>query len=482
MPHKNRPNAGSGAGPRLVRSARRLAELLLLLCCSTGLQAAPDATAALVSSCAPLHEWQDATGGRMTVSMENAGGQVLVRFAVEQDGSTVQGQIPVSADTLSAVVLDDEDLPQYVTVCADRWFLQNLPQERGGLVLSGERVAGGLLMQQQDYAGDDEDALTISLVDGKPQLATGTQAAPDDPADDNLPPLLPSDLRTLTPEQQAQMGLTTPGCSIWNGVLDNAGHTLAVTVVCEADHGERRVWLLQPGTEKAAVAATPGLGPLSPNSEAVLPSADVELVWDLDTLYATTWAEKPESRGDPEAEREEVHYSATLRNGSTRIAAVPERVRELAQWRERLFHPEDPYALADDDGAVGETVLTLGGPSRRYAAWLRNAPDDAETYTLLLRDTTGPDPAREIARGGTELPHLQFDALHLVFPSDAGIQLYDLATGQAQAIAGTRAGDWPLAWNADTDTLAWIARQPCGGQGADGAHLCLAHINAVQRP
>lgn len=308
-------------------------------------------------------------------------------------------------------------------------------------------------------------------------------------------PLLPSDLVAVSGTALRQIGLVQTGCRAMQGLFNGDGDVLAVEVDCEAAGQGRRVWLIARG--ERAVPATPELGAGDPHGEHVA-TTGTELFWDGDTLYVFTSKQVRKPRAGEEPYWKPAYFTATLRNGATPIGAVPERVKMFFDMRAGSFRGDDPQALIDDADRLPDGAWLLGlrsTPGRvdkdgtahfrqrgTRVVWLRDRGQNQ--LALMVKNFEQRGAVSEIARGGQELMSLRFDHWHLVYPGPQGLLLTDLNTQRTQRIAGTVAGDVPLAWSGpQPGQLAWISRQPCGGaKGAAGAYLCIAHLGGVKMP
>ena len=311
------------------------------------------------------------------------------------------------------------------------------------------------------------------------------------------PPLLPSALLAVSDAARQTTGLARKGCEAMQGVFGEEGKVLAVEVNCEQAQQGRRVWLIERGDR--AVAATPELGAGDPHGERIR-TTGTDLYWDGDTLYTfTSMAQKGKGAGD-DSDWRAAHFTATLRNGSTRIASVPKRIELFFGERIGAFFGDDEGRLMNGiDDAIGDGALSLGRrhtPTGKQDAdgtqhfsvqdtrlvWIGNP--GAETYTLYMKNFEQKGAVTEIARGGPELLRLVFDNWHVIYPAMDGLQVFDLQRETTQRIAGTTVDDLPLAWEPASGTLAWSSPQPCGGAkaSAGGRFVCIAHLDGVRMP
>jgi len=256
----------------------------------------------------------------------------------------------------------------------------------------------------------------------------------------------PLQLSMLTAVDVAGMGHPT---DFRNGVFSADGRTLAVQVIDGADEAARRVWLYQ-RDGRLLVPATPVLGRPNANSEAVV-SSDVELVWDIDTLYV-----RSEDEGEDGAGARSFH-AATVRDGTSRLLALPPGVDGLFD-QQRWYQPSaQDLARLQDDGMLGDGVFALGG----YLVWLSDQARGRLLLRMAPRAGVRP-PVRELAHGSWELARLVVGRKRLVWPGRDGLMSYEPGRNDARRIAGTMAGDLPVAYDANTRMLAWSSTRPCG--------------------
>lgn len=314
------------------------------------------------------------------------------------------------------------------------------------------------------------------------------------------PPLLPSALVNVTSAAREKLGLTRKGCDAMQGAFDDSGKVLAVEVNCEQAGQGRRVWLVEAG--ERTMAATPELGSSDPHGERIR-TTGTDFYWDGDTLYVFTVQEtqlKQPSASGEDADWLAARFTATMRNGSTRIEKVPERVEMFFGERIGAFFGSDEGRFMNGiDGAITDGALNLGRrdvpTGKRDPAgtqhfslfntrlvWIGNPEGDIYTLNTQSMDPRGP--RVELARGGSELLRLAFDNWHVIYSTPLGLQVHDLAQGTTQRIAGTTAGDLPLAWAPQTGTLAWASPRPCGGakEAKGGQFICIAHVDGVRMP
>ncbi len=260
-----------------------------------------------------------------------------------------------------------------------------------------------------------------------------------------------------------------------DGAFSADGRTLAIYVTYGDNDAARQVWLYDASVDKL-VAGTPPLGNPNGNSEAVA-STDVDLVWDVDTLYVRSEDEGEEGAGASSV------YAATVRNGPSRLATIPERVEWLFE-RSRWYRPsEQDLAGVHDDDMLGDGVFALG----KYLVWL----SDRSRGNIVLRMAQRGGvrmPVQDIVHGSWELVRVKFDHAHLIYPTRDGLILFDLDSRTSRRIAGTIGGDLPVAYGAQPRMLAWASTKPCGsgGTGSEAgldagtphSYLCVASLPA----
>ncbi|HMN20706.1 MAG TPA: DUF1311 domain-containing protein [Ottowia sp.] len=292
------------------------------------------------------------------------------------------------------------------------------------------------------------------------------------------PPLLPSGLMALPDAARRQIALDRRGCAATQGRLSGDGRVLALEVGCEAPRPGRRIWLLQPrGAQEFDVqAGTPELGASDPHGEQVV-GTGTELLWDRDQLYIFSSMEAPGSAASGAVHWAPVTFVASMANGPARLATVPERLTVLLELQRQVGRGIGDAAPADEDpDLVGGSPVALA----RQLFWLSDA---ARGTISLATQAQGQRTSRILAMGSWELARLAWDARRLIYPGGAeGLLLLDTDTGITRRIAGTGAGDVPLAWQPDARRLAWLSPRPCGGLPASaGSHVCVATLTELGR-
>lgn len=260
-----------------------------------------------------------------------------------------------------------------------------------------------------------------------------------------------------------------------DGAFSGDGRILALYVVYPDNEPARQVWLVDTHA-KRLVAGTPPLGNPNPNSEAMV-SSDVKLVWGAGTLYVRSEDEGEEGAGATSV------YAASLRNGSSRLTVIPEKVASLFE-RSYWYLPSDAdFDDMHDDDMLSDGVFALG----EYMVWLSNqAPD--HVVLKMSRRGDGRMPVQDLARGSWELLRVKFDRTHLIYPGRDGLMVFDFDTRRTHRIAGTIRGDLPVAYSAQDRMLAWASTRPCGSTevgaetgsdpGVPHSYLCVATLPA----
>lgn len=292
------------------------------------------------------------------------------------------------------------------------------------------------------------------------------------------PPLLPSGLMALPDAARRQLGLDRRGCDATQGRFSGDGRVLALEVDCEQGQPARRIWLLQPrGAQQFDLQfGTPDLGGSDPNGDHSV-GTGTELLWDGGQLYVFTSMEAPGSAAAGAVHWAPVTFVASTANGPARLATVPERLNVLLELQRKAGRGiGDPTPAEADPDLVGGSPVALV----RQLFWLSDA---ARGTIFLMSQVQGRPTAQVLAQGSWELARLAWDARRLIYPGGAeGLLLLDTTTGSVRRIAGTGAGDVPLAWQPDARRLAWLSPRPCGGLPASaGSHLCVATLTELER-
>lgn len=130
------------------------------------------------SRCQSLATWQQQGKGEFKVLMQRTEAGFQVQMQLVQGGQRVQDAVLMPADAEESITIGDEDIPEFTTICADRWFVLNLPSERGGSLIVGERLNSGLAMVETGYASGDEDTAKITWGQGMPMVSSGQPGDP----------------------------------------------------------------------------------------------------------------------------------------------------------------------------------------------------------------------------------------------------------------------------------------------------------------
>lgn len=317
--------------------------------------------------------------------------------------------------------------------------------------------------------------LGVSLLlmgSGHAVFAQPMLAATSTPAAGAVPVLQATGLHAISHVVLELTGFGCAGCSARQAAWSPDARVLALEMNCvEAGQG-RRFWLLDLA-QGEAVAASPPLGP--PDLQRETASATgADLYWSGQTLLVfTSGHDDTREPGSPGASRP-ISFVASL--GPVHKAGIVGVSAALKQRRREMAAARDAAQALGDEGLLAATVLPLG----QHLVWLS---DRGGGEIVLRSKRMDPDGGvRDLQRGGWELQYLLHDDTHLVHASEAGLMMVDLDSGAARHIEGTARGDLPLAWNADTRSLAWSSPRPCGppgGSTALGLQLCTAVLDAV---
>lgn len=266
------------------------------------------------------------------------------------------------------------------------------------------------------------------------------------------PPLHVTRLASLPDDSLRSMGFTTAGCEARQGALDASAGALAVEMDCrEAGHG-RRIWML-PLAGGPTVAASPALAParLSPQSAGAIPTF---MLWLGPLLHISTSLLDEEGRYGAKGSWQPFNSTASLKPLPPGTTPTRPTAALDALNRQQQAAREAARQLKDEGYLPGSERLVAG-----QLVWL----SDQARGRLILRSRLGGSAAtRDLYEGSWELRHLLSDDSHLIYPSDEGVMLLDMASGSARRVEDTTAGDWPLAWQPATRTLVWSSPRMCG--------------------
>lgn len=126
------------------------------------------------AACLPARDWQARGAGRFAVTDSADDQRYEVRFTLTQGGQTLSETVRLPADMAAAIVNAMGEDPAQTQVCADRWFIQDLAQERGGSLVIGELADGHLRLSVRGYDSGDEETMRIAWGQGEPVLVSGT--------------------------------------------------------------------------------------------------------------------------------------------------------------------------------------------------------------------------------------------------------------------------------------------------------------------
>ncbi len=153
--------------------------------------AAPSAASAPASAqaaCLTLPEWTKLGKGGLQITDSASAEGYRVAFALTLAGRRISDEVLLPADVASAITIGAGETDAYTSVCADQWFILNLPAERGGQLVIAQPLGAGLAMQIRGYDSDDEHTATITWGEGAPRVDVG----------DGKPWLLPKEAPTGT--------------------------------------------------------------------------------------------------------------------------------------------------------------------------------------------------------------------------------------------------------------------------------------------
>lgn len=155
------------------------------------------------AACLPARDWQAQGKGSLAVTDSADDQRYEVRFALTQGGQTLAAAVRLPPDMAAGIVNAMGEDPAQTQVCADRWFIQDLAQERGGSLVIGELADGALRLSVRGYDSGDEEALRIAWAQGEPVLVSPTgktvalKSLPPVPVLADAKPSAPQDTKTL---------------------------------------------------------------------------------------------------------------------------------------------------------------------------------------------------------------------------------------------------------------------------------------------
>lgn len=107
--------------------------------------------------CVKLGDWLAASKGRVEPTNSIEDDAWVARVSVTVAGKTYSDSAHLPADALQAVVIEDEDIPDWTMVCGGHVFIIALPSERDGTVLVGNLSGGKLALTATAYPSGEED-------------------------------------------------------------------------------------------------------------------------------------------------------------------------------------------------------------------------------------------------------------------------------------------------------------------------------------
>lgn len=229
------------------------------------------------------------------------------------------------------------------------------------------------------------------------------------------------------------------------------GSMLAVLLPSLELDGPDQVWLYRVADGRL-VAATPASDLQQPHPDGAPMTIGVT-AWQGDTLYMRV----AEWGGEGETAPQSV-YAATA-EGSRRLDEVSADIIALLDAHGRSADAGQDELMESD----GESPEVIRG-NRDFIAWVDDRGHG--TIELKMRKRTTGSPPYLMGWGGWELASYLFEAKRslLVYPTDTGLAVLDMATRHERRIAGTSAGDRPHALSDDFSLLIWSTRNACGDE------------------
>lgn len=140
---------------------------------------APAAEAAPAPACVPLSDWQRPGERVLRVAQTTDERGHTLRFTVLLGGKTTTAAVLLPPEVAEAIADPVDEGGDATRVCADRWFIQNLQAERGGILVVAELRDGRLALGTLEYDSGDEDTAEITWGGSEPLVTTsanGTHA------------------------------------------------------------------------------------------------------------------------------------------------------------------------------------------------------------------------------------------------------------------------------------------------------------------
>lgn len=249
----------------------------------------------------------------------------------------------------------------------------------------------------------------------------------------------------------AAVGDKAPASSELALALSPGGQMLAVS------NGER-VWLWRRAARER-VAVTPARVPRQPGGAAEEEVRVAGMLWQPDATLLAWVALK--NGGSIQA------YAAGPQGARGQVLqAPPVPALDMAALAKRHRIPAGPdFVYAIHAGAQG-------------VAWVENRGHGR--LVLMAKAPSGKP--RALAEGNWELESTPFDAQasRVFYATDKGIAVQAIPAGQAELIAGTRAGDRPFGFDPASRWLLLLRPDGgCDAAKAQGEHVCLLRLPAV---
>lgn len=221
--------------------------------------------------------------------------------------------------------------------------------------------------------------------------------------------------------------------------------------------GPDQVWLYR-ARDGRLIAATPAPD-LQEQHPPGSPIAIAATAWRGDTLYTRVVI----SSKDETETGTNVVYATTI-EASTRLDNVPTDIRAL------LDAAMSPDPIAADEQLQDQMLrdqpnhLDPIQGNRDFLVWA-NDPGHG-TISLYMRKRAAGSLPYLVAWGSWGLWRPLFDShrSQIVYASDTGIMIFDLAQRTERRIAGTSRGDLPYSASRDFDVLVWSTRNACGNE------------------
>lgn len=259
------------------------------------------------------------------------------------------------------------------------------------------------------------------------------------------------------------------GCDAAQALYAPDGKALGLEMDCsEAGQGRRFFLLDMEG--RRAIAASPEIGPIDREAPAASRTG-ADMAWRGEFFTVSTTGPDFSGQAARSGEKLPLTFTSSLKPiPAGRGAGMPDSIR---QQRAASRQAREAAQRLGDEGLIAGSALQLG----EHLIWLS---DQGRGNVILRMHRRGQMGTLDLQRGSWELLHLLHDDGHLIYPSDDGLMLLELASGRAHRIRQTAMADLPLAWNPATRELAWTSLRLCGiteGGNRLGLQLCTAVLD-----